>query len=227
MHSRCCILISFLIYLLAGREIYAKRNQLRAFGNPTRPVPVQIENPFTGFKTTEIHITSELATLHSPRGPNVFMMPDKKRAEVADKGYDQYSVTIGSTPMSPRSEVPPPTIPSVHSTIAQQNNRAAMEANRAAFGYTKVALLYFVSLLVTWVNKLPHVSLDTSLELSTRVTRPIGSLINKSCLLPDPPLTRLPSLHLRLRDRAPLDGLLELRHLHHNLLGRRAIAIQR
>ncbi len=190
-------------------------------------MPVQVENPFTGFKTTEIHITSELAILKSPPVSNVFMMPDKKRAEVADKGYDQYSVTIGSTPMSPRSEVPPPTTPSAHSTIAQQNNRAAMEANRAAFGYTKVALLYFVSLLVTWVSKLPPVSLNVSLELSTRLTRPTGPLINKSCLLPHPPFTRLPALHLRLRDRAPLDGLLELRHLHHNFLGRRAVAIQR
>ena len=68
-----------------------------------------------------------------------------------DKSYDQYSVTIDSAPMGPRSEVPPSVTPRVHSTIGQQSNRAAMEANRAAFGYTKVALLFFVSLLVTWV----------------------------------------------------------------------------
>jgi len=33
----------------------------------------------------------------------------------------------------------------------QRKNRAALEANRAAFGYAKVAALFFVSLLVTWV----------------------------------------------------------------------------
>lgn len=33
----------------------------------------------------------------------------------------------------------------------QKKNRAAVEANKAAFGYTKVASLFFVSLLVTWV----------------------------------------------------------------------------
>ena len=110
---------------------------------------MQIENPFTSFKTTEIHITSELAAV---RAPNVFMMPDAKDAEMNDKGYDQYSVTIGSAPLSPRLEALPPMTSKAHSTIAQQNHRAAMEANRAAFGYTKVALLFFVSLLVTWVS---------------------------------------------------------------------------
>lgn len=34
---------------------------------------------------------------------------------------------------------------------AVRKNKAAMEANRAAFGYAKVAALFFVSLLVTWV----------------------------------------------------------------------------
>ena len=145
-------MISFCIYVLAGREIFAKRKQLRAFSHPSRPVPVQIENPFISTKTTEIHITSELATLHSPAVSNAFMKMDRKSPDVSDRVYDQYSVTIGSAPLSPRSEAPPPTTPRVHSTIAQQNNRAAMEANRAAFGYTKVALLFFVSLLVTWVS---------------------------------------------------------------------------
>lgn len=32
-----------------------------------------------------------------------------------------------------------------------RKNRAATEANRAAFAYTKVASLFFISLLVTWV----------------------------------------------------------------------------
>ena len=115
---------------------------------------MQIENPFTSFKTTEIHITSELATIPLSNASDAFMAPDSIRTDGNGKGYDQYSVTIGSTPLSPNSEVPPMT-PRVQSTIAQNNHRAAMEANRAAFGYTKVALLFFVSLLVTWVSSLP------------------------------------------------------------------------
>ena len=147
--SRCCIVISFGIYVLAGREIFAKRNQLRAFSNPSRTAPVEIQNPFSSFKTTEIQITSELATVPCSNASNIFM---GKNRDVEEKGYHQYSVTIGSAPLSPRLEAPPPMTPRSHSTIGQQNHRAAMEANRAAFGYTKVALLFFVSMLVTWVR---------------------------------------------------------------------------
>ena len=78
-------------------------------------------------------------------------MPDKEQSDTNHKGYDQYSVTIGSAPMGLKSEVLLPMTPRSHSAVAQRSNRTAMEANRAAFGYTKVALLFFVSLLVTWV----------------------------------------------------------------------------
>ena len=190
----CCILASLCIYILAGREIFAKRSQLRAFNNPTRPVPVQIENPFVSFKTTEILITSELATLHTPNVTNIFMMPDNKRAGVAGKGYDQYSVTIDSAPKSPRSEAPPPPMTSrTHSTIAQQNSRAAMEANRAAFGYTKVALLFFVSLLVTWVSSHTCIPLDpgSSHPSGSRILQ-VPSSINRAYSLVHPSLVSLP-----------------------------------
>ena len=53
-----------------------------------------------------------------------------------------------------------------------------------------------------------------------------GPLVNKSRLLPRPPFPHLPPLHLRLRCRPPLDGFLELGHLHYDLLGRRAVVIQ-
>ncbi|KAM0799326.1 hypothetical protein BDR22DRAFT_330488 [Usnea florida] len=146
----CSILISFCIYILAGREIFMKRSQLRAFKSPLHPDPVQIDTS-RSFKTTEVSVTSELAKVHSPNVSNDFVMPDKDQSHKTQKGYDQYSVAIGSAPVGPRSEVLPSTTPRSHSTIAQRSNRTAMEANRAAFGYTKVALLFFVSLLVTWV----------------------------------------------------------------------------
>ena len=149
-------MISFCIYVLAGREIFAKRKQLRAFRNPSRPVPGQIGSSLTSFKTTEIHITTELTAAHSSTPIGAFLGPDEQRAGINDKNYDQYSVTIGSAPMSSRSEVPRPIESRAQSTTVQQNNRRAMEANRAAFGYTKVALLFFVSLLVTWVSFLTH-----------------------------------------------------------------------
>ena len=216
-------MISFCIYVLAGREIFRKRKQLRAFSNPSRPVPVRIENPFTSFKTTEIHITSELATLQSPNTSNLFAMPDKKKPDITDRVYDQYSVMIGSAPMSPRSEAPPPMTPRAHSTIAQRNNRAAMEANRAAFGYTKVALLFFVSLLVTWVSS--HTCPSNQIQITHPAYETAGPFLDQPSLFPYPPFPRFPSFHVCLRHRPSFNGLLELRHLHHNVLGRRATVV--
>jgi hypothetical protein len=165
----CCIITSFVIYVLAGREIFAKRKQLRAFSNhASRPTKIEkIQNPFTSFKTTEIHVTSELATMTSPNMSKAYrspgMMPDDKNGifdsstapsrSTSDEGYDQYSVTIGTAPVNPNYQGPQ-IAPARATTIQQRSNRAAMEANRAAWGYTKVALLFFVSLLVTWVR--PH-----------------------------------------------------------------------
>lgn len=159
----CCIIISFFIYLLAGREIFIKRQQLRAFSQSRSPV-APIENPFTGYKTTEIHITSELATLHSPEpdmskfflgSQDTTQKPTASRSS-SIKGYDQYSVTIDSAPLSPRMEMAGVThgiTPGVP-TLQQRKNKIAMEANTAAWGYTKVALLFFISLLVTWASLL-------------------------------------------------------------------------
>lgn len=36
-------------------------------------------------------------------------------------------------------------------SVQRRKSPAAVEANKAAFAYTKVALLFFISLLVTWV----------------------------------------------------------------------------
>jgi len=151
----CCIAISFIIYLLAGRHIFIKRRELRAFSSPTGHI-APVENPFTDYKTTEIHITSELATLQSPvptpLKTEFFSAGDelpRPQQVQSPNGYAPYSVTIGSSPMmSPRSEGPTVT---TRARIERTRNRAANEANAAAFGYTKVALLFFVSLLVTWV----------------------------------------------------------------------------
>ncbi|KAL8749019.1 MAG: hypothetical protein Q9184_006970, partial [Pyrenodesmia sp. 2 TL-2023] len=152
------IFTSFTLYAISGLEIFRKRQQLRAFHNAPH-YPVEIENPFTNFKTTEIEITHELARMpfHTPpEAINTFMHADDVRnpRSPTSKGYDPYSINISSKPMSASVATPshgaPPT-PGSAATMTYRNNRAAMEANRAAWGYTKVALLFFVSLLITWV----------------------------------------------------------------------------
>ena len=158
--SWLCILVAWGIYIIAGRAIFTKRRQLRAFSAPTRPQIIAVENPFTSFKTTEILITSELADIKPQNYSNIFSkLDDKGRPTSQTPGLGQYTVTINSAPMSPE-----PTIQSlgprpassrnsdkIHQQLQQRKNRAAMEANTAAWGYTKCAILFFVSLLVTWV----------------------------------------------------------------------------
>lgn len=172
----CCILVSFCIYAFSGREIFIKRQRLRAFNNaPAEVAPV--ENPFTDFKTTEVRITSELATLQqSPDPATAFLsIEDRTRGqagspEPSSKCYDPYTVTIGSTLKEPKkfpvlpthpgeTTLSPSPVPRVDlpqpatSSVQQKKNRAALEANAAAWGYSKVAMLFFVSLLITWVRK--------------------------------------------------------------------------
>lgn len=130
---------------MAGREIVKKRQQLRAFN-------VGGDDPnFTGFKTTDVQITREPARLAKRNGDGVFIPGHTKGSQSAcsSKSYEQYTVSIASVPLSPR-----PPVPHAMSTASMQtrNNRVAMEANTAVWAYTKVALLFFVSLLITWVS---------------------------------------------------------------------------
>ena len=158
---RCCILISLSIYIAAGREIFTKRSQLRSFSCPSRAALIEVENPFTSFKATAIHVTTELTTIISPSiRDGILPIDEYDKGKVlpirqpSKGGYDQYSVTIGSAPpMNPT--FPAPSTPRKGSIAGQQrrnNSIVANDANTAAFGYTKVALLFFVSLLVTWVR---------------------------------------------------------------------------
>lgn len=155
-----CIIVAFSIYIAAGRSIFIKRRQLRAFSYPARPQIIAVENPFTSFKTTEIFVTSELADIPHHEYSNMFdAVDDQGKPTSKDPRLGQYTVTINSAPLSPTktrhfSRPRTPTSPSsnnVQLQLQQRKNRAALEANTAAWGYTKCAFLFFVSLLVTWV----------------------------------------------------------------------------
>ncbi|KAL8841498.1 MAG: hypothetical protein Q9170_000881 [Blastenia crenularia] len=134
---------------MAGREIYRKREELRAFRQPSR---ASVEEPFSGSKTTEVCVTSELAGYKIPEPPaNCFdaARPSTDNPHHQSKGYEQYSTTINSSPPSTAFDPSPRT--SSHSTSAYKRYRAALETNTATWNYTKVALLFFVSLCVTWI----------------------------------------------------------------------------
>ncbi|KAL8895886.1 MAG: hypothetical protein Q9207_007967 [Kuettlingeria erythrocarpa] len=143
-NGRICIAVSFTLYIMAGRKIFRKRAELRAFRQPSR---ASVDEPFSGFKTTEVCVSSELAGFSIPGPPgNCF---DAANPASLPKGYEQYSANINSSPPSTAFDPSPRT--SSQSTTAYKRYKAALDANTAAWGYTKVALLFFVSLCVTWI----------------------------------------------------------------------------
>lgn len=133
---------------MAGREIYLNRKQLRVF-QKTCGYPLDIENPFDSYKTTEVNITSEAFPVTHEDLVTTTVDTKVPGKTSSGRGYDRYTVTIGSAPQGPRITMPQ--TPGGE-TLIYRKNKAAMEANRAAWGYTKCALLFFVSLLITWVS---------------------------------------------------------------------------
>ena len=132
--GRIAILLSFTIYFASGVDIYRKRNQLRVFrvirsandGSSTLAFPTFRS---TISKTTDIRTTSEL------RDNNL----DGKTFSGG-----QYHCSAEALPKNPFSE----------DTYAGHVQNPSLQANAAAWGYTKAAMLFFVSLLITWVRSL-------------------------------------------------------------------------
>ncbi|MCJ1469555.1 hypothetical protein MMC07_008189 [Pseudocyphellaria aurata] len=176
---------------MAGREIFRNRKQLRAFNN-TCDYPLDIENPFNGYKTTEVNITSE--AFPASHEDLVTRTVDTKVAgkTPSGRGYDRYTVTIGSAPLGPETTMPQ--TPS-GATMFYRKNKAAMEANTAAWGYTKCALLFFVSLLITWVSRvcmLCVVIVGRSWDNQADVGNQVPSSINRVYSLAHPDLISVP-----------------------------------
>lgn len=127
-----------------------KRRQLRSFQPSAESVYFQ--NPFTAedsWKTTEINITSELANLGSLPGSQLSKELDPNGRASLGQGFEPYTVTIERGPERPKSQATHS--PTTVQVMTRRQNNAALEANTAAWGYTKCALLFFVSLLITWV----------------------------------------------------------------------------
>lgn len=136
---------------MAGWKIYLKRRELRAFSLGNR-YALDAESQSTSFKITEVHITREPAPACEKTPPDSHANEDGAEIDATARGYDQYTVTINSNPL-PRSLSRPPlsSSPSGDALLFRQHT-VALEANTAAWGYTKIALLFFISLLVTWVS---------------------------------------------------------------------------
>jgi hypothetical protein len=185
------ITITFAIYLWAGKEIFAKRRQLRNFAHAASDAafPV-IQNPFispfVSVKTTEIHVTSELANLPG-RNPSThsFALNESGRI-VSTQSLTPYSVSIGAGPTTEVTSPQSSTFPRSSASMrfgpdkSTKQLKAAMEANKAAFSYCKCALLFFASLLITWVPS----SINRLYSLAYPNAFPFPLLFASSLVLP-------------------------------------------
>ncbi|PMD34368.1 family A G protein-coupled receptor-like protein [Hyaloscypha variabilis F] len=171
------ILGTISIYSRAGKDIFKKRQQLRNFSQPPPdPIPI-MRDPFSSVKTTEIFITSESAVsssdeidlkrLNGPQEPeataqpygnicNVTTAPGRSGNQQDVPGNLQTRWSYSEKPLpSPdrKGSVPAsafqPNAP--NSNLFPTRRYATMEANTAIWSYTKVAVLFFFAMMITWI----------------------------------------------------------------------------
>lgn len=166
---RIVILITFFIYIRAGREIYKKHKQLRDFSyshHEPEPMP-PMDDPFSSSKTTEVVVTSESRDkahidLTAPMGSGMRRGSEAASAPKPPSAA-AYSVTIqsgrrgsgresaGDVVLPIQTNVSADTPPHVSRPANPHRRRAAYEANNATWSYTKCAILFFTAMLVTWI----------------------------------------------------------------------------
>ncbi|RDW71040.1 hypothetical protein BP6252_07603 [Coleophoma cylindrospora] len=175
------IFITVAIYLRAGVEIYKRRKQLQYFSQSALETLPQVENPFKTMKTTEISVTSEaidtsdtidLHQLGRPQKPNPggYSVSISTSQPMGDQSPPSFTEKVPPLPTLHLPEIHPLSLSPIQPTTSSAaqppfvppefpershappaKRRAAVEANSAAWGYTKVALLFFTAMLVTWI----------------------------------------------------------------------------
>ena len=125
--------MALVIYLMAAKVIWKKREMLEGFLNPMN------EHPFN--KTTEIRITSEERRSSSPVGVKLDAMgkPDH------GGNYNPYEAHVEVGMLVRQTSRPAITrLGSITRMAAEQ------EQNSESFLYARVAFLFFLALLIVW-----------------------------------------------------------------------------
>lgn len=149
------ILAALIIYVRVGVEIFQKRSQLRALSGAADGTMTSTSHPepaFTGLRTTEIEVVTTEPWAKSPvkTAPEPYPKRDGEKpgaAAGAVAGRDQYTITI-----SAHDSRPPPPAPRTAGTLFRlQLPRRPSSMDRVKWAYTKCAMLFAVSILITWV----------------------------------------------------------------------------
>ena len=146
--NRISIVVSFALYLISGIKIVRNREEIRALQQTSH---TSANETFPPYKTTRIDVTSEAAVFPFPKAPTDCFDPKSGpfHSPSASRDYEPYSTMISSSPVRP--DPGPSPRQSSFDNPASRRSRAAREDNKAAIKYTKVALLFFTSLCITWV----------------------------------------------------------------------------
>ena len=154
-----------MIYIVAGAEIFKKHRALRDFSSSDNHHSSgrRSAGPVESFKTTEVHVSTELADLASPGKPEHSSTLSPRDATMP-RTYSQYNVTIGRG-----DDVEAGT---AAKNLSRPQKRALTERNTAAWAYTKAAVLFFIALLITWVRHLVNV---TSMSLNIHSYHPLST----------------------------------------------------
>ncbi|EXV03656.1 7 transmembrane receptor domain protein [Metarhizium robertsii] len=157
------ILMTFFIYIRAGRTIYEKHKQLRGF-NSSDPDPLSVNgDAISTVKTTEITVTSEVAgergmqlasmnrqnsnSVQSTRSPNgAYTVHISADLNNTAQTYDEDALPIQGTTLQHTSTVQ--LAPRRPANISRRRNH---ELNNAAWSYTKCSILFFTAILITWI----------------------------------------------------------------------------
>lgn len=162
---RVVLILTMAIYTLTGRDIYQKRQSLREFS--ALPHIKESESSAPNSQTTDVQITSQAAlkfpqSLQHAHGMRNFGFSNPSPDS---QGNQPYTIKIES----PKRSRGCPSSGSYNTDIA-------------AWAYTKVALLFFAALLITWVSP-PSPTPAFPLPLAPLCTR------RKS----NPPLSQVPA----------------------------------
>jgi hypothetical protein len=157
------------IYLRAGKDIWVKRKQLQNFHVSSHgETAISNTSPFATLegiqRTTDISVNYEVISpintgFSSPRNPQEIRYPQPPKSTTVNT----FTVDISSAQIeqSPRHEFAEKTdrksIVSITPIRVSKANQlpprkyTAVEANTAIWSYTKVSLLFFLAMMVTWI----------------------------------------------------------------------------
>ncbi|RDL31337.1 uncharacterized protein BP5553_09546 [Venustampulla echinocandica] len=144
------ILIALIIYFLVGIEIFQKRSQLKDLDTTHSATGAPIELPaFSGTRTTDVEVTTDSwkeNSLEMPPPTACSPLKANDRIPVSESSDRYYSITISAHGPS-RTLRPLPTQRSPHIVLPRGPN----SIDKIKWAYTKCAMLFAISILITWV----------------------------------------------------------------------------